>query len=70
MNKKLVTGGVIGTIISIICCTTPILVIVLTGIGLAALVGYIDIVVIPILFISIITLIVGLYVGKKPVSKE
>lgn len=70
MTKKIVASGIIGIIISIICCTTPILVITLTGIGLATLTGYIDIAITPILFISIIALMVRLYIGGKPASQK
>lgn len=45
--KTLVRVGVIGTILVAICCFTPILVILLSSVGLAALTGYLDYVLLP-----------------------
>jgi mercuric ion transport protein len=48
MNQKnLLKTGVIGTVIAILCCFTPVLVILLGTIGLAAIVGYLDYVLFP-----------------------
>ncbi len=49
-NKLLITG-VVGTIIAALCCFTPILVIALGLVGLSAMVGYLDIVLLPALFV-------------------
>ena len=51
-NKKFKIG-VVGTIITLICCATPILIISLGLVGLSAITGYLDIVLIPILLIFI-----------------
>lgn len=53
MNNKLLTTGVIGTVIAALCCFTPVLVILLGAVGLSALVGYLDFVLLPALFIFI-----------------
>ena len=48
MNQKnLLKTGVIGTVITVLCCFTPVLVILLGTIGLAAIVGYLDYVLFP-----------------------
>ena len=39
--------GVIGASIAVICCITPVLVIVVSAIGLAAVIGYLDYVLFP-----------------------
>lgn len=44
-------AAVIGTIAVAFCCFTPVLVIVLTAIGLGALTGYLDYVLIPALIV-------------------
>lgn len=50
-SNKLLKCGIGGTIIAALCCFTPILVIVLSAVGLSAMVGYLDIVLLPALFI-------------------
>jgi mercuric ion transport protein len=48
MNQNnLLRIGVAGTVVAALCCFTPILVILLGTIGLAALVGYLDYVLFP-----------------------
>ncbi|MBQ0757962.1 MAG: mercury resistance system transport protein MerF [Amphritea sp.] len=53
MPKSLLKTGLIGTVIAAICCFTPILVILLSAIGLASFVGYLDYVLLPLLGIFI-----------------
>lgn len=45
--KTLLRVGVIGTVLVALCCFTPILVILLGTVGLAALTGYLDYVLFP-----------------------
>lgn len=45
--KTLLQMSVIGTILVALCCFTPILVILLGALGLAALTGYLDYVLLP-----------------------
>ncbi|MCA0987161.1 mercury resistance system transport protein MerF [Guptibacillus algicola] len=54
-SSKTLLSGIIGTIITIICCTSPVLVILLGAIGLGAFTGYLDYVLIPtlVIFLSI-----------------
>ena len=46
-GNRLITTGVIGTITAVICCVTPVLVILTSAIGLAAVIGYLDFVLFP-----------------------
>ena len=46
-DRKLLKVGVLGTVIAALCCFTPILVILLDVVGLSALVGWPDIVLLP-----------------------
>jgi mercuric ion transport protein len=41
-NRTLLNIGVIGTLVAIVCCVTPILVVALGAIGLSSLVGGLD----------------------------
>lgn len=50
-HKKNFIVGMIGTLVILICCATPILVILLGTIGLGAITGYLDYVLIPVLVI-------------------
>ena len=43
--------GIVGTIIVALCCFTPVLVILVAAVGLSALTGYLDYVLIPALLI-------------------
>ncbi len=46
-DAALVRTGVIGAIIAALCCFTPILVVLLGAVGLSAVTGYLDVVLIP-----------------------
>lgn len=45
--------GVVGSIITALCCFTPVLVVLLGVIGLAWVVGYLDYILIPLLLICV-----------------
>lgn len=47
MKNGLLTTGIVGTIIAALCCFTPILVVLLGVVGLSAIVGYLDYVLLP-----------------------
>ena len=49
MNKKLVSTGLIGTVLAALCCFTPILAVAFGALGLSAIVGWLDVVLIPVL---------------------
>jgi mercuric ion transport protein len=49
LNKgnRLITTGIVCSILAVICCLTPALVVLLSALGLAALIGYLDYVLLP-----------------------
>ncbi len=49
-SKSLLYTGVVGTVFVLLCCFTPILVLLLVGVGLSAWLGWIDYVLFPALF--------------------
>ena len=51
--KTLVRVGLVGTVLVALCCFTPILVILLGVVGLSALTGYLDYVLLPALALFI-----------------
>ncbi|MGR3591526.1 MAG: mercury resistance system transport protein MerF [Limimaricola soesokkakensis] len=52
-NDRLLKYGLAGTVIVALCCFTPILVILLGAVGLSALLGWLDIVLLPALAVFI-----------------
>ncbi len=60
-NKKLLTTGVIGTVVTAVCCFTPVLVILFGAIGLSAWLGWIDYVLFPALGIFVLLTIYAVY---------
>lgn len=52
-DKKLLYTGLTGTAIAAICCFTPALVILVTAVGLSAIIGWLDFVLFPALAIFI-----------------
>ena len=65
MSNKLVIIGLVGTVITALCCFTPVLVVLFGALGLAALVGYLDFVLFPLLGVFLILLVVGLFKPKR-----
>ena len=52
-NRALLRTGIIGTVIAALCCFTPILVILLGAVGLSAMLGWLDYVLLPTLAVFI-----------------
>ncbi len=46
-DKKLLSTGIVGTVIAALCCFTPILVVLLGAVGLSAALGWLDFVLLP-----------------------
>jgi len=51
-EKKLMRRGLIGSVFAAICCFTPFLVVIVAGVGLSAIVGWLDYALFPLLFAS------------------
>ena len=60
--------GIVGTIVAAICCFTPALVLLFGAIGLGAFVGWLDIVLLPLLILFI--LITGYALWKRRTTKS
>lgn len=52
-DRSLIKLGIFGTIILALCCFTPVLVVLLGIVGLSALTGYLDYVLLPVLLFFI-----------------
>ena len=66
-DRKLLWTGGIGAVIAAICCATPVLVILLGAVGLSALTGYLDYVLLPALALCIALIGYGLYKQRQRV---
>jgi mercuric ion transport protein len=54
VSDKLLKMGVIGTVIAALCCFTPVLVVLFGVVGLSAVVGYLDYVLLPALALFVL----------------
>ena len=62
--SRLLPVGIVGTVIAALCCFTPILIVLLGAVGLAALTGYLDYVLYPALAFFIGLTIYAIYTQK------
>jgi len=71
-DENLLRSGVAGTVIAMLCCFTPVLVILLGFVGLSAIVGGLDYGLFPILFASLGLIGYALYLrsGNKGPSPK
>jgi mercuric ion transport protein len=67
-NEPLLKVGIIGTVVAVLCCFTPALVLLLGAVGLSAIVGWLDIVLLPALLLFI--LITGYALWKRRTAKS
>lgn len=58
--------GIVGSIVAAICCFTPVLVVLLNAVGLAALIGWLDVILLPVLAVFLAMTGYGLW--KRPMS--
>jgi mercuric ion transport protein len=59
MSNKLLKLGLLGSIITALCCFTPILVGVLSVVGLGVIINYLDFVLLPLLAVFIVLTVAG-----------
>lgn len=60
-DRSLITSGAIGAALAAICCATPLLAVVLGGIGLSAWLAKADYIVMPALLLGVALVGLGLY---------
>ena len=58
-GSKCLKAGVCGSIVTAICCFTPLLAIMLASVGLAAIVSYLDYILLPALLIFLLLALYG-----------
>ena len=59
--NRLLKFGLIGSIVTALCCFTPLLVILLSALGVAAIIPHLDIVLLPLLGVFLLMLVIGLF---------
>lgn len=64
-GKKCFKTGIWGTIVTAICCATPVLAVALASIGLAAVVPKLDYVLLPALLIFLLLAVYGWHKGRR-----
>ena len=52
-ERRLLITGIVGTVIAALCCFTPVLAVLLSFVGLSALLGWLDVVLLPALAVFI-----------------
>lgn len=60
-HNRLLGIGIIGTVVTALCCFTPLLVVVLSALGLSAVVGYLDAVLLPALALFVLITLYALW---------
>lgn len=60
-NRNLLRTGLIGTVIAALCCFTPVLVVLIGVLGLSALTGYLDYVLLPALAFFVLLTVYAVY---------
>ena len=60
-DNRLLRIGIIGAVLTALCCFTPVLAVLFGALGLAALVGYLDYVLFPLLGVFVLLIIIGWY---------
>lgn len=62
-DTKLLTTGIIGAVVTVLCCFTPVLVVALSALGLGALTGLLD----PVLFglLAIFLIMIGYALWRR-----
>ena len=64
-DRNLLRTGIIGSAIMVVCCVTPVLVVLVTAVGLSAVIGYLDYVLFPALGFFVAITAYALYRGKR-----
>ena len=62
---RLLRFGIVGTVLAALCCFTPVLVGLLGVLGLSALTGYLDFVLLPVLAFFMVLTGVALYLCRS-----
>jgi mercuric ion transport protein len=65
-DRKLLLTGMIGTVVAALCCFTPVLVVLLGAVGLSAMLGWIDYVLLPALAFFLALTVYAVWRSRRP----
>jgi mercuric ion transport protein len=69
-DRSLITTGAIGAVIAAICCATPLLTVVLGGIGLTAWLAHVDYIVMAVLILGLALVGLGVYRHSREAGRR
>lgn len=69
-DKTLLRTGIVGSAVAALCCFTPALVILVSAVGLSAVISYLDYVLFPALAFFLALTAYGVYRMKRPSDDE
>ena len=69
-DRKLLGVGLVGAVVAALCCFTPALVVLLSAVGLSALVGWLDYVLLPALAIFVAIMIYALFRQRRADTQD
>ena len=64
-NRKLMATGVVGFVVAALCCSTPVLAILLGAVGLSAVLGHLDHVLAPATVLSLVIVVYAAYRRRR-----
>lgn len=67
-NRHLLCVGIGGTAVAALCCFTPLLVVLLTALGLSSALGWLDYVLLPALALFLLITVYALWRLRRPAS--
>lgn len=65
LKDRLLCSSVFGSILLALCCFTPVLVLLLGAVGLASVAGWLDVVLLPALFVFLVLTAYALFRRKR-----
>ena len=69
-DRKLIRIGILGTIVAALCCFTPILVVLLGALGLSAVLGWLDYVLLPALGFFIVLTVYAIWRKQRHHARQ
>lgn len=70
MKSPLLTTGIVGAAVTAICCVTPLLVVLFGLLGVSAWLGWIDLILLPLLGLFIALTVYALVSAKRKCARE
>lgn len=69
-HDRLLQFGIIGAVVAALCCFTPILVVLLAAVGAGWVLGYLDFVLIPALFLFLALTVYAVWRRPAPIATD